>query len=88
MLIAAGSGITPMISIAASVLAADSKSSVTLLYGNRRSETVVFADDVADLKPALPPGAAHATAQLRLRDCVGRYVVALAHADATTQMLS
>jgi len=54
MLIAAGSGITPMISIAASVLAADSKSSVTLLYGNRRSDTVMFADEVADLKDAFP----------------------------------
>src|SRR5215469_5800088 len=54
VLIAAGSGITPMISIAASVLAADSKSSVTLLYGNRRSDTVMFADEVADLKDAFP----------------------------------
>jgi ring-1,2-phenylacetyl-CoA epoxidase subunit PaaE len=52
VLIAAGSGITPMLSIAASVLAADDKSAVTLLYGNRRSDTVMFADDVADLKDA------------------------------------
>jgi ring-1,2-phenylacetyl-CoA epoxidase subunit PaaE len=54
VLIAAGSGITPMMSIAASVLAADDKSTVTLLYGNRRSETVMFADEVADLKDAYP----------------------------------
>ena len=54
MLIAAGSGITPMMSIAASVLAADDKSTVTLLYGNRRSDTVMFADEVADLKDAYP----------------------------------
>jgi ring-1,2-phenylacetyl-CoA epoxidase subunit PaaE len=54
VLIAAGSGITPMMSIAASVLAADDKSAVTLLYGNRRSETVMFADEVADLKDAYP----------------------------------
>jgi ring-1,2-phenylacetyl-CoA epoxidase subunit PaaE len=54
VLIAAGSGITPMMSIAASVLAADDKSTVTLLYGNRRSDTVMFADDVADLKDAHP----------------------------------
>src|ERR1700676_3462270 len=52
VLIAAGSGITPMMSIAASVLAADDKSTVTLLYGNRRSDTVMFADEVADLKDA------------------------------------
>jgi len=54
VLIAAGSGITPMMSIAASVLAADDKSTVTLLYGNRRSGTVMFADEVADLKDAYP----------------------------------
>ena len=54
VLIAAGSGITPMMSIAASVLAADDESAVTLLYGNRRSNTVMFADEVADLKDAHP----------------------------------
>jgi ring-1,2-phenylacetyl-CoA epoxidase subunit PaaE len=54
VLIAAGSGITPMMSIAASVLAADDKSAVTLLYGNRRSDTVMFADEIADLKDAYP----------------------------------
>jgi ring-1,2-phenylacetyl-CoA epoxidase subunit PaaE len=54
VLIAAGSGITPMMSIAASVLAADDTSTVTLLYGNRRSDTVMFADEVADLKDAYP----------------------------------
>ncbi|MBD0675560.1 1,2-phenylacetyl-CoA epoxidase subunit PaaE [Streptomyces sp. CBMA156] len=50
VLLAAGSGITPMLSIAASVLAADRSSTVTLLYGNRRSDTVMFADELADLK--------------------------------------
>jgi ring-1,2-phenylacetyl-CoA epoxidase subunit PaaE len=54
VLVAAGSGITPMMSIAASVLAADRESTVTLLYGNRRSDTVMFADEVADLKDAYP----------------------------------
>lgn len=54
VLLAAGSGITPMISIAASVLAADATSTVTLIYGNRRSDTVMFADDIADLKDAHP----------------------------------
>ncbi len=54
VLIAAGSGITPMMSIAASVLAANSASTVTLVYGNRRSGTVMFADEVADLKDAYP----------------------------------
>jgi ring-1,2-phenylacetyl-CoA epoxidase subunit PaaE len=49
-LLAAGSGITPILSIAASVLAAHETSTVTLLYGNRRADTVMFADEIADLK--------------------------------------
>jgi ring-1,2-phenylacetyl-CoA epoxidase subunit PaaE len=53
VLIAAGSGITPMVSIAASVLA-DPRSRVTLFYGNRRTETVMFADEIADLKDRYP----------------------------------
>jgi ring-1,2-phenylacetyl-CoA epoxidase subunit PaaE len=54
VLVAAGSGITPMLSIAASVLAADDWSQVTLFYGNRRTGTVMFADDLADLKDLHP----------------------------------
>jgi ring-1,2-phenylacetyl-CoA epoxidase subunit PaaE len=51
VLIAAGSGITPILSIASSVLG---KSSATLLYGNRRTDTVMFADELADLKDLYP----------------------------------
>jgi ring-1,2-phenylacetyl-CoA epoxidase subunit PaaE len=54
VLIAAGSGITPMLSIAGSLLAARDDTAVTLLYGNRRSDSVMFADEVADLKDAYP----------------------------------
>jgi ring-1,2-phenylacetyl-CoA epoxidase subunit PaaE len=54
VLIAAGSGITPVLSIAASVLAAHDESSVTLFYGNRRTDSVMFADEVADLKDTYP----------------------------------
>jgi ring-1,2-phenylacetyl-CoA epoxidase subunit PaaE len=54
VLIAAGSGITPMISIAGSLLAASAGATVTLVYGNRRSDSVMFADEVADLKDAHP----------------------------------
>jgi len=54
VLIAAGSGITPVLSIAGSVLAADGESSVTLLYGNRRTDSVMFADEIADLKDSYP----------------------------------
>ena len=54
VLIAAGSGITPVLSIAGSLLAAQANSAVTLLYGNRRSDSVMFADEIADLKDAYP----------------------------------
>ncbi|QBX56444.1 phenylacetate-CoA oxygenase/reductase subunit PaaK [Nocardioides seonyuensis] len=47
--IAAGSGITPMLSIAASVLT-NPGSSVTLLYGNRETTSVMFAEELGDLK--------------------------------------
>ena len=52
VLIAAGSGITPVLSIAWSLLLAGAR--VTLIYGNRRADTVMFADEVADLKDAFP----------------------------------
>ncbi len=54
VMIAAGSGITPILSIAGSVLAANDGSAVTLLYGNRRNDSVMFADEIADLKDGYP----------------------------------
>lgn len=47
--IAAGSGITPMISIASSVLV-HPDAQVTMLYGNRTTSSVMFAEELADLK--------------------------------------
>jgi len=47
--IAAGSGITPMLSVASSVLR-NPKAEVTLLYGNRTTSSVMFAEELADLK--------------------------------------
>jgi len=47
--IAAGSGITPMISIAGTVLR-HPEAEVTLLYGNRTSQSVMFAEELGDLK--------------------------------------
>src|ERR671920_1079861 len=49
--VVAGSGITPALSLAASVLR-DGESTVTVFYGNRRTNTVMFADELADLKDA------------------------------------
>ena len=50
LLIAAGSGITPLLSIARSVLSVEPQSQVTLLYGNRRFSSVMFREDLEDLK--------------------------------------
>src|SRR3954447_13847048 len=52
--VAAGSGITPVLSLAGTVLR-DGTSTVTVLYGNRRTDTVMFADELADLKDAYGP---------------------------------
>jgi len=51
-LIAAGSGITPLLSIARAALAEGGE--VTLLYANRTERTVMFLDDLADLKDTYP----------------------------------
>ncbi|SFP50558.1 ring-1,2-phenylacetyl-CoA epoxidase subunit PaaE [Amycolatopsis arida] len=53
VLVAAGSGITPVLSIAASLLR-NPEARVTLFYGNRRTDTVMFADELADLKDRYP----------------------------------
>lgn len=50
MCIAAGSGITPMISIIKSVLDTEPQSKVTLIYGNRRSNSVMFKDELNFIK--------------------------------------
>jgi ring-1,2-phenylacetyl-CoA epoxidase subunit PaaE len=44
-----------VLSIAASVLAAHPDTRVTLLYGNRRTDTVMFTEELADLKNAHGP---------------------------------
>ncbi len=48
--VAAGSGITPLMSIVGSALAGEPRSRVTLVYGNRASSTVMFRDELAALK--------------------------------------
>ena len=50
VLVAGGSGITPLLSIAKVVLAADPDSRVTLLYGNRTAASTMFKDELDDLK--------------------------------------
>ena len=55
LLVSGGSGITPVLSIAASLLAAHPDTRITLLYGNRRTDTVMFTEEIADLKNAYGP---------------------------------
>ncbi len=50
--IAAGSGITPVLSILKSVLAVEPRSRFTLLYGNRDAESTIFRDQLAALQQA------------------------------------
>ncbi len=50
--ICAGSGITPVLSIIKTVLTREPHSSVTLLYGNQRTATMMFRNDLAFLKNA------------------------------------
>jgi ring-1,2-phenylacetyl-CoA epoxidase subunit PaaE len=47
---AAGSGITPILSIVASILDGEPQSHVTLFYGNRASASVMFREELAALK--------------------------------------
>lgn len=47
---AAGSGITPVLSVVKSTLAAEPRTSFTLFYANRASSCVMFRDELAALK--------------------------------------
>ena len=47
---AAGSGITPLLSIIKTTLLVEPRSRFTLFYGNRSSATVIFKEELSDLK--------------------------------------
>ncbi|MDM7463564.1 phenylacetate-CoA oxygenase/reductase subunit PaaK [Tepidimonas taiwanensis] len=51
---AAGSGITPILSIAASTLEEQPHAKFTLVYGNRRTATIMFNEALQDLKDRYP----------------------------------
>lgn len=51
---AAGSGITPILSIVATLLATEPESRFLLFYGNRRQATAMFIDDLFALKNRYP----------------------------------
>ena len=48
--VAGGSGITPILSIVKTLLATDSQARCTLLYGNRRVASMMFREELEDLK--------------------------------------
>ena len=48
--IAGGSGITPILSIMKTVLAAEPQSRFTLIYGNRKLRSTMFLEEIEDLK--------------------------------------
>ncbi|TSE35650.1 2Fe-2S iron-sulfur cluster-binding protein [Tepidimonas charontis] len=51
---AAGSGITPILSIAATTLEEQPHTKFTLVYGNRRTATIMFNEALQDLKDRYP----------------------------------
>ena len=52
--IAAGSGITPVMSLLATALEEEPASRVTLLYGNRKTSSIMFLEELEDLKNRFP----------------------------------
>jgi ring-1,2-phenylacetyl-CoA epoxidase subunit PaaE len=52
--IAAGSGITPVISLLTSALEEEPRSRATLLFGNRRTSSIMFLEELEDLKNRFP----------------------------------
>lgn len=52
--IAAGSGITPVIAIARTLLAADARNRFDLIYANKAAMDVMFLEELADLKDQYP----------------------------------
>ncbi|MFF5213819.1 1,2-phenylacetyl-CoA epoxidase subunit PaaE [Micromonospora sp. NPDC000442] len=52
--VVAGSGITPVLSLVATALAVEPASTFTLVYGNRTAGSVMFAEELADLKDRYP----------------------------------
>ncbi len=52
--ICAGSGITPVMSLLATALADEPRSGVTLIFGNRRPTSIMFLEELEDLKNRYP----------------------------------
>ncbi|HUZ68838.1 MAG TPA: 1,2-phenylacetyl-CoA epoxidase subunit PaaE [Candidatus Saccharimonadales bacterium] len=53
-MIAAGSGITPILSILTTILEVEPQSAATLIYGNRTVQDIMFLEELEDLKNLYP----------------------------------
>jgi len=54
VLVAAGSGITPILAMATTILATEPESTCTLVYGNRRVASIMFLEELEALKNRWP----------------------------------
>ena len=54
VMVAAGSGITPILSMMTTLLRDEPSSQVTLIYGNRTTQTIMFHEDLEALKNRYP----------------------------------
>ncbi|RGC68466.1 1,2-phenylacetyl-CoA epoxidase, subunit E [Micromonospora sp. MW-13] len=52
--VVAGSGVTPVLALVATALAVEPASTFTVVYGNRTANSVMFAEELADLKDRYP----------------------------------
>lgn len=52
--VVAGSGITPVLALVATALSVEPTSTFTLVYGNRYARSVMFVEELADLKDRYP----------------------------------
>jgi ring-1,2-phenylacetyl-CoA epoxidase subunit PaaE len=70
LMIAAGSGITPVLSIIRSTLEGEPASEVTLVYGNRETASIMFREELEDLKDRISTVSAPSTSSAaRRRTC-------------------
>jgi ring-1,2-phenylacetyl-CoA epoxidase subunit PaaE len=65
VLIGAGSGITPLYSILKAVLLAEPNSLVTLIYGNRTEDSIIFGQELNDWQQKYP-------ARLKVINCLSK----------------
>lgn len=52
--VAAGSGITPVLSLVSTLLESEPKSTFTLIFGNRETRSIMFLEEVESLKDRFP----------------------------------